>query len=476
LTFTPVADANGTTVISVTVTDDLGATVTEQFTVTVTAVNDVPVASDGFYQPTENTTFTATTAEGLETLVNDIDSSNLTYSVVLQPLYGALVVNADGSFTYTPNTNFNRTDIFTFRANDSELNSNMATVTLQVDTAFPWHNGIMPLDVNDDGQANLADVLVVIDSLNEFGSRVLPVPRTRPLTAPFYDINRDGMISPLDILAMIQDINRSQLPIMRIRVMATDTAGNVLRQVTVGDSFFLTTYVMDLRPNAKGVFAAYFDVQYPAGLVSVTADPVFLAPYQRVPQFNTTITGEIDEVGAATNTSNLTGAEYEFFRVPMLASAEGVANLVVNQADQPVPQAARDLAESLGMKVSDVPDGRINYGSYQLAVLPDLVSGEGEAEGEAVARAALLDVVFRTPSPTTAAARLSLSDWILPGRSEPLVYQQAVDDTMRTLAWQPQPQLARSVDRREGELDDSDELAELIDELAADTGSGELQQ
>jgi hypothetical protein len=124
--------------------------------------------------------------------------------------------------------------------------------------------------------------------------------------------------------------------------------------------------------------------------------------------------------------------------------------------------------------VSDVPDGRINYGSYQLAVLPDLVSGEGEAEGEAAVRAALLDVVFRTPSPTTVAARLSLSDWILPGRSEPLAYQQAVDDTMRTLAWQPQ--LARSVDRREGELDDSDELAELIDELAADIGSGELQQ
>ena len=40
---------------------------------------------------------------------------------------------------------------------------------------------------------------------------------------------------------------------------------------------------------------------------------------------------------------------------------------------------------------------------------------------------------------------------------------------MRTLAWQPQPLLARSGDRRYDMQDDADELADLIDELAADT-------
>ena len=39
---------------------------------------------------------------------------------------------------------------------------------------------------------------------------------------------------------------------------------------------------------------------------------------------------------------------------------------------------------------------------------------------------------------------------------------------MRTLAWQPQPLLARSGDQQYDDQDDADELAELINELAAD--------
>ena len=39
---------------------------------------------------------------------------------------------------------------------------------------------------------------------------------------------------------------------------------------------------------------------------------------------------------------------------------------------------------------------------------------------------------------------------------------------MRTLAWQSQPLLARPGDQRYDDRDDADELADLIDELAAD--------
>ena len=47
--------------------------------------------------------------------------------------------------------------------------------------------------------------------------------------------------------------------------------------------------------------------------------------------------------------------------------------------------------------------------------------------------------------------------------------KQAVDDAMRTHSWQPQPLLARTGDQRYDTQDDADELADLIDELAADT-------
>ena len=39
---------------------------------------------------------------------------------------------------------------------------------------------------------------------------------------------------------------------------------------------------------------------------------------------------------------------------------------------------------------------------------------------------------------------------------------------MRTLAWQPQPLLAGPGDQRYDDQDDADELADLIDNLAAD--------
>jgi hypothetical protein len=43
-----------------------------------------------------------------------------------------LTLNANGAFTYTPNTDFYGTDTFTYKANDGSANSNVATVTITV--------------------------------------------------------------------------------------------------------------------------------------------------------------------------------------------------------------------------------------------------------------------------------------------------------------------------------------------------------
>jgi hypothetical protein len=233
--------------------------------------------------------------------------------------------------------------------------------------------------------------------------------------------------------------------------------------VTEGENFWLTSYLTDIRPGGKGVFAAYFDIQYQDNLVSVTGAPIFVSPYVNATNVDSSTAGLVDEIGSAASLQELFTSEYPQFRLPMKATTAGLAIFVSEPADES-PQHDVLVYDRL----DPVTDRQINYGSSVLTILPQQGSGEGEAEGEAAARAALLDVVFRTPSPTTAAARLSLSDWSLPGRSEPVAYQQAVDDTMRTLAWEPQPLLARSGDQRYDMQDDADELADLIDELAAD--------
>src|SRR5207302_10155153 len=63
---------------------------------------------------------------------SDVDGDTLTAVLVSGPTKGSLTLNANGSFTYTPNANVNGTDSFTYKANDGALDSNTATVTITI--------------------------------------------------------------------------------------------------------------------------------------------------------------------------------------------------------------------------------------------------------------------------------------------------------------------------------------------------------
>ena len=54
---------------------------------------------------------------------SDVDGDALTAVLVSGPANGTLTLNADGSFTYTPDANFNGTDSFTYKANDGTADS-----------------------------------------------------------------------------------------------------------------------------------------------------------------------------------------------------------------------------------------------------------------------------------------------------------------------------------------------------------------
>jgi VCBS repeat-containing protein len=67
-------------------------------------------------------------------LANDTDADGdpLSAALVSGVSNGALSLSASGNFVYTPAAHFNGTDSFTYRANDGTLNSNTATVTINV--------------------------------------------------------------------------------------------------------------------------------------------------------------------------------------------------------------------------------------------------------------------------------------------------------------------------------------------------------
>ena len=62
----------------------------------------------------------------------DVDGDALTAILVSGPAHGSLTLNADGSFTYTPAANYNGPDSFTYKANDGQADSNVATVSITV--------------------------------------------------------------------------------------------------------------------------------------------------------------------------------------------------------------------------------------------------------------------------------------------------------------------------------------------------------
>ena len=128
LRYAPAANFNGSDSFTYEISDGQGGSDTATISVTVTAVNDAPVASND----------TRTTAE--DTLLNisvpaasDVDGDALSYGLIATT--AGLGFNSDGSYSYTPPTNFNGSASFTYRANDGTTTSNLATVTITVTAA-----------------------------------------------------------------------------------------------------------------------------------------------------------------------------------------------------------------------------------------------------------------------------------------------------------------------------------------------------
>ncbi len=72
--------------------------------------------------------------------------------------------------------------------------------------ASDWQNAVLARDVDSSSLVTPLDVLVIINQLNEGGTRILP---SRPAnsTDPFYDVNGDGWLTPLDALVVINALN-----------------------------------------------------------------------------------------------------------------------------------------------------------------------------------------------------------------------------------------------------------------------------
>lgn len=125
ITYTPNLNFNGVDIFTYQVCDTgtpLPAMCdTALVTVTVTAVNDPPIITDN--TPTTN----EDTPIGINVIGNDNDTADgssingATLDILGGPSNGVVVTNTNGIITYTPNLNFNGTDVFTYSVCDSGI-------------------------------------------------------------------------------------------------------------------------------------------------------------------------------------------------------------------------------------------------------------------------------------------------------------------------------------------------------------------
>lgn len=126
--YTPAANYFGTDSFTYRLNDGSLESNLAKVEVTVTSVNDAPVAADVYATIAEDTPLQIT----LGNFATDVDSNNVTTQVITGPAHGVLTQNADGSYSYTADANYNGTDSFTYKVSDGELDSNVATVSLTI--------------------------------------------------------------------------------------------------------------------------------------------------------------------------------------------------------------------------------------------------------------------------------------------------------------------------------------------------------
>ncbi len=150
---------------SCSVTMDGNKTVTANFSV----LNVAPVAVSDTYSATQDTA-RVVSAPGV--LANDTDANDdpLTAIKVSNPSHGTVVLNANGSFTYTPNSAYSGDDSFSYKANDGLLDSNTVSVIIHVNAITPppvmpssfygeIHFSSNPPLVGDDVEAFIAGIV-----------------------------------------------------------------------------------------------------------------------------------------------------------------------------------------------------------------------------------------------------------------------------------------------------------------------------
>ena len=127
-TYTPHANASGSDSFTFLANDGVADSNTATVAVTINPINDPPVADPGVLTTDEDVPVTGMLS------ASDPDGGAVSYSIVSNAGKGSVNITdpATGAYSYVPDTDVNGTDSFTFKASDGLTDSNIATVSVDI--------------------------------------------------------------------------------------------------------------------------------------------------------------------------------------------------------------------------------------------------------------------------------------------------------------------------------------------------------
>ncbi|MFK7755460.1 MAG: Ig-like domain-containing protein, partial [Flavobacteriales bacterium] len=309
VTYIPSANFNGTDTFEYQVCDDEGSCDTETVTVTVTPVNDAPVADN------DSASVDQDGSVDIDVLDNDsdpldpqgnVDDSSVT--IITDPTNGDVTVNPDGTITYEPDPGYSGPDSFVYEVCDEGFPApgglcDQATVTITVNEV---NESPIAVDDEDSTQEDTDVTTDVLDNDSDPGGALNPTTVTI-LTDPTngdVTVNPDGTITYTPDAGFLGEDtyvyqvcdNGVPAPVECDDATVTITVSND-SPVAVNDTDSLdeegsvTTEVLnnDTDPN-NNIEASTLTIATPPTNGDVTVNPDGTITYEPDPNFNGTDT------------------------------------------------------------------------------------------------------------------------------------------------------------------------------------------
>ncbi len=184
-----------------TVTDDQGASQTQQVSVTITGTNDGPVVQRGIVEETlQNTDFAGTL------IATDADSPGaLVFAAGASgPINGTVSINTDGTYTYAPNTGFQGVDTFEFNVTDSNGATTTGTVTVEVESPGIGSNSPASVGISTSATAAGPSGNVAIQAVQTAPSSLnlaIAMDRSGSVSAQDWIDQKEAVAGALELLA-----------------------------------------------------------------------------------------------------------------------------------------------------------------------------------------------------------------------------------------------------------------------------------